>query len=267
MENSRKSLLSAQSEAAEKSSLEEQLAEIEAEARSSETALKEKDELIEDLQAKHGKLEKLVSSMTREALDKEEEWSVRWAKSSKERQSAMDALEESVSNEKKKVKKMTTRAEEAEEELESKKKTLETTTNNLAEAESKLAAATSELTAAKERESTVAEKLKEEQTERERLSKLHAEEQNLRLLLEEAAKVLRWEKDEWDSGKREAALEKARFEAEIETLRRQSQQYLPTLLGLVGVVSVLLLYNCLRVCCCGGSKDKNAVDDSGNSVR
>jgi len=238
----KQSLSAAQAQVVVKQALEEEVEGLKADARAAEQVLKEKEALVAEWTKKHGEMEAVAKALDKENSKKDDEWNSRWAEYSKKHQATVDTWQDNFLKEKKKTLKAIKRKEVVEE-------SLKTTTENLEAVKKQMAAA-------EEKAKEQAEELKASMN---RLSEVQAELEQSRGQLAAAAKTAAAAQEAAAQNAATAAAKAAQLEAQVETLKQQSQQMMPIIVGLVAFISLLLFCQVLRVCCCGGSQKRQVA--------
>ena len=259
LETSRKSLTTAESE---KKNAEDQLQTTKAELTEAQATLKDKEEKVAHWESEYKKMDKYADSLMKENTAKDKEWNDRWAEYSQRHDQQIESWRDNFHVESKKAKKATKKLEQIEEECKDTKDALVKTKARWAEAaEAQRKAMEEGARLMKELREVSAAKVEELAAVQENLTKKEAEFDVLR----KDKEVL--EKDaETAAAKAKELEEKAtKLEGDKGQLEEQTKAYVLIIIGLVGLITLFLLFQCLRACCCGGSKTVAA--ERGNIVR
>jgi len=248
LETSRKSLTTAESE---KKTAEDQLQTTKAELTEAQATLKDKEEKVAHWESEYKKMDKYADSLMKENTAKDKEWNDRWAEYSQRHDQQIESWRDNFHVESKKAKKATKKLEQIEEECKDTKDALVKTKARWAEAaEAQRKAMEEGARLMKELREVSAAKVEELAAVQENLTKKEAEFDVLR----KDKEVL--EKDaETAAAKAKELEEKAtKLEGDKGQLEEQTKAYVLIIIGLVGLITLFLLFQCLRACCCGGSK-------------
>jgi len=268
LDASRKRLAGAESE---KKAVDDRVLALEESGKASEKALTEKDAALTKLKSEHDKTSKEVQNLLDENQAKDTEWNKRWMERHSTQEATMQKLQEMIAKEKKNAKKATTQQEAAEEELAKAKreggklkKDLKTTTESLATANEALkttseALGNAESDAAAAREAAASAQI-DTAAAREAAASAQIDTAAAKEELAETKKRLEETLTKETTVATEARKAREALEVELDESKLREKQYLPIIIGLAGFVAVLLLFNCLRLCCSGGKKRSANVE-------
>merc|ERR1712168_1455042 len=253
----------------EKKNAEDQLQTTKAELTEAQATLKDKEEKAFHWESEYKKMDKYADSLMKENTAKDKEWNDRWAEYSQRHDQQIESWRDNFHVESKKAKKATKKLEQIEQECMDTKVALEKTKERWSEAaEAQRKAMEDGAKLMKELRGVTTAKTEELAAVQEKLTKKEAEFDELsnhRSLLEEAVTTLRKDKEVLEKDAQTAAakakdLEEktTKLEGDKGQLEEQTKAFVLIIIGLVSFITLFLLFQCLRACCCGGSKTSAA---------